>query len=180
VLILLKKLYKYAYLFFIMGKGLVIGIIVIVVLALLLILAFSGGDTSADTDDNDSGDDLGDSDGSSGGDDDTGGTDAPQTHMVEMSSSGFSPSSLTVGIGDIVVFTAIDGSNRWPASALHPTHAVYPESTGTCAVIGGSDFDACGGIANGDSWPFTFNEVGSWGYHDHLSPGTTGSITVVG
>ena len=127
--------------------GIVIAIIVI------LVLVFSLGNLDGD-DGNDAG--------------------APQSYTVEMSSAGFSPSSLTINAGDIVVFVAVDGSNRWPASAFHPTHTVYPESGGCI----GSAFDACQGIANGDSYPFVFNEVGSWGYHDHLSPGKTGTITV--
>ncbi len=57
---------------------------------------------------------------------------------------------------------------------MHPTHTKYPE-TGGCI---GSKFDACKGYAPGTNWEFTFNEVGVWGFHDHLYPQFTGKITV--
>jgi len=165
-----------------MGKGLIIGIIVAIIVILVLVFSLGnfGGQETTTTDtsgtDNVGDDTVLDDDGGDAVDDDSGGdnggTDAPQTYTVEMSSAGFSPSSLTINVGDIVVFVAVGGSNRWPASAVHPTHNVYPESTGACPIIGGSDFDACGTVAT--SYPFTFNEIGSWGYHDHLSPGKTG------
>jgi len=157
--------------------------VVIVLLVLWWVIAGFGGDEGAIVTIDDNGGLVDDSGGDVGvdGDNDDGGSDgddagAPQTYTIEISSAGFSPSSLTINVRDIVVFVAVDGSNRWPASAVHPTHIVYPEGGGCI----GSAFDSCEGIANGDSWPFTFNEVGSWGYHDHLSPGKTGLITVVG
>lgn len=182
-LILLKKLYKYEYLILLMGKGLVIGIIIAIIVILVLVFSLGNfGSQETTTTDTDNVGDTGDGtvldgdDGGDTGDDDSDGDDAgaPQSYTVEISSAGFSPSSLTINAGDIVVFVAVDGSNRWPASAFHPTHTAYPEGGGCI----GSAFDACQEIANGDSYPFVFNEVGSWGYHDHLSPGKTGTIIV--
>lgn len=101
----------------------------------------------------------------------------PTTHVVEMSSSGFSPASIEIKKGDTVNFVAID-SGIWPASALHPTHTVYPGSGIT--KCGGDDkiFDACEGVGQGGTFSFTFNEVGDWKYHDHLNPSRTGSVVV--
>lgn len=99
-------------------------------------------------------------------------TSEPKT--VEITSTGFSPSSLTIKAGDTVTFANKDSSLHWPASAVHPTHSVYSESGGCI----GSKFDACKGLAQGESWSFAFNQKGTWGYHDHLNPGLTGTIIV--
>src|SRR3989344_2395368 len=71
-------------------------------------------------------------------------------------------------------FIIMDEGTYWPASASHPSHTVYP-TTGGCI---GSTFDACKGLAQGESFDFTFNEAGEWKYHDHLNPGRTGTIIV--
>ena len=95
------------------------------------------------------------------------------THTVEITSSGFSPSSLTIKAGDTVTWTNKGTSMRRPASNFHPTHTIYPE-TGGCV---GSKFDACANLANGESFSFIFTQMGTWGYHDHIGTGS-GSITV--
>lgn len=99
-------------------------------------------------------------------------TSEPKT--VEITSTVFSPISMTIKAGDTLTFVNKDSSFHWPASAVHPTHSVYPESGGCI----GSKFDACKGLAQGESWSFTFNQKGTWGYHDHLNPGLTGTIIV--
>ncbi|MBI4894231.1 MAG: hypothetical protein HY833_00650 [Candidatus Aenigmarchaeota archaeon] len=106
--------------------------------------------------------------------------EASAAHVVEMSSSGFSPDSLTVKAGETVTFLAVDGSNRWPASAFHPTHTVYPGSNIEKCGTSEKDaiFDSCGGIADGKSWSFTFGEKGSWNYHDHDDSKVFGKIIV--
>ncbi|MEK9184849.1 MAG: hypothetical protein AAB866_01640 [Patescibacteria group bacterium] len=102
-------------------------------------------------------------------------TTTPRTYTIEILSSGFSPSTLTINSGDVVTWTNRDSySSHWPASAIHPAHSVYPE-TGGCI---GSKFDACQGLSNGETYSFTFNEKGTWKYHDHLNPSETGTIIV--
>jgi len=96
------------------------------------------------------------------------------THTVEVTSAGFSPSSLTINAGETVVFVNRDSSPHWPASDVHPTHQAYPEPGGCI----GSKFDACRPLAQGESFSFTFNQRGSWRYHDHLNPSSTGTIVV--
>jgi len=107
---------------------------------------------------------------------------APMNVTVEMSSNGFSPSPTTIKIGGTITFKNMDVIlDHWPASAMHPTHTVYPGSgIDKC----GSDeqptiFDACRGISPGNEWSFTFNSVGEWNYHDHLSTSLFGKIIVV-
>lgn len=111
-----------------------------------------------------------------GHDDDHG---PPQEHIIEMSANGYSPSSLTIHHGDTVTWTNIDGTPNWPASAQHPTHTVYPGSSITKCP---SDeiFDACRALDQGESYSFTFDEVGEWFYHNHVDASQFGSITVEG
>ena len=94
--------------------------------------------------------------------------------FVTYTDTGFSPSVLRVKVGDAVVFTNASSGTMWPASASHPTHKVYP-TTGGCL---GSTFDACRGFEPGTSWTFRFDFAGTWGYHNHLHPSSTGTIIV--
>lgn len=100
---------------------------------------------------------------------------------VEMSDTGFSPSQVTITRGSSVTFVSKGTSNYWPASAVHPTHQVYPGSDiQKCNTPEQSNiFDACRGLKQGESWSFTFNVAGNWKYHDHLNPGLRGGVEVV-
>ena len=103
-----------------------------------------------------------------------------KTNTIEMTSAGFSPNELTINQGGTVTWINKDSKGHWPASAKHPTHTVYPGSDiGKC----GSDeqdkiFDACQGIKQGESWSFTFDEKGTWAYHDHINTKLFGKIIV--
>jgi|SRR3989344_6392860 len=99
---------------------------------------------------------------------------------VTYTDEGFSPSPLTIKVGESVEFKNVSSRETWPASAMHPEHTVYP---GTDIKKCGTDdstqmFDACGGVVPGGSWTFTFNEKGEWGYHDHLNAKYFGKIVV--
>ncbi|HLC64512.1 MAG TPA: plastocyanin/azurin family copper-binding protein [Candidatus Nanoarchaeia archaeon] len=94
---------------------------------------------------------------------------------IEVTSSGFSPNSITINSGDTVTWINKDSAPHWPASAMHPTHLLYPE-TGGCI---GSKFDACGEIPPGGSWSFTFSQKGEWKYHDHINPGSMFGTVIV-
>lgn len=89
--------------------------------------------------------------------------------IVEITSTGFSPNTLTINAGDKVIFVNKDGAPHWPASAVHPTHCEYKG----CGV-----FDARKGLAQDESYPMVFDVTGSWKYHDHLNPGMTGIVVV--
>ena len=86
--------------------------------------------------------------------------------IVEITPSGFSPKTLTINMGDKVTWINKGSRSVWPASANHPTHTIYPE------------FDSLGTLNTGESYSFTFENVGTWGYHDHLSPSMRGTIVV--
>lgn len=96
---------------------------------------------------------------------------------VAYTDAGYSPSSVTIKKGQAVRFVNNSTSQDvWPASAVHPTHSVYPEKSALDCL--GSSFDACKGLKPGESWEFTFNSVGEWRYHDHLHPSKTGTVVV--
>ncbi len=85
---------------------------------------------------------------------------------VELKASGFTPSSIIVQKGDTVIFTTTLKKPFWPASDPHPIHSIFPS------------FDPKRPIDGKETWSFTFSEVGTWRYHDHLSPESIGAITV--
>ncbi len=106
--------------------------------------------------------------------------DGSKAYTIEMTSSGFAPNNLEINKGDSVTWATKDSGSYWPASAMHPTHTVYPGSD--IKKCGTSDeesiFDACKALGEGESFTFTFNEEGSWGYHDHVNSGKFGKIIV--
>ncbi len=87
--------------------------------------------------------------------------------MINMTATGFEPATVTVKKGTKVTFVNKDTVPHWPASAPHPTHTDLP------------GFDALKGIATGASYSFTFTQVGTWKFHDHLIPNKFGSVIVV-
>ena len=54
--------------------------------------------------------------------------------VVTYTDEGYSPKELTVKKGDIVTFANMSSMPMWTASAMHPTHTVYP----------GTDIKNCG------------------------------------
>lgn len=100
--------------------------------------------------------------------------------VVSITPSGFSPKSVEVLQGQTIVFINQDTKVHWPASAVHPTHRVYPESDiEKCKTEEKNKiFDACRGLKQGEEFRFTFNERGTWNYHDHVVSGVFGTITV--
>lgn len=103
-----------------------------------------------------------------------------KTYVIEITSEGFIPKSLEITAGDSITWINEGVEKSWPASAVHPSHTNYPGSGISKCGTDQSDeiFDACKGLANGESWSFTFNEVGTWNYHDHLNSEHFGTIIV--
>ncbi|MBI5223493.1 hypothetical protein HY990_03650 [Candidatus Micrarchaeota archaeon] len=93
---------------------------------------------------------------------------------IEITKNGFVPKILNITVGDTVTFINKDDRPHWPASANHPTHAQYPEEGGCI----GSKFDSCGPLKSGETFSFTFNQPGLWGYHDHTDSSLTGTVIV--
>lgn len=95
-------------------------------------------------------------------------SEAPSETRVTIDADGnFSPASAKVKKDRKVIWTNRSQHSVWPASALHPTHQVYP------------GFDALRGIGFGEEYSFKFDRLGTWIYHDHLNPSKTGTVEVV-
>ncbi|MBP6944730.1 cupredoxin domain-containing protein [Patescibacteria group bacterium] len=86
--------------------------------------------------------------------------------LVEMSENGFKPAQLTIKKNTIVRFKNVGQTGMWPASGPHPNHTDY------------QDFDARRTVKPGEVYEFRFKNVGTWSFHDHLSPGLMGRIVV--
>lgn len=91
--------------------------------------------------------------------------------------NGFSPQEITVRRGATVTWRNQGGGNMWVGSAQHPTHVVYSGTTLAehCDDAVDVSFDQCG---NGNSYSFTFDKVGTWGYHNHSNASHFGRVIV--
>ena len=82
----------------------------------------------------------------------------PTTHYIDIQGYAFSPSSITINVGDTIVWTNYDSASHTVTS-----------NDGT--------FDS-GSIANGNTFSFTFTSAGTFDYYCAPHPGMTGSVTV--
>ncbi len=101
-------------------------------------------------------------------------------NIITLTDSGYSPATITIKKGETVVWKNESKGLMWTASAMHPTHKVYP---GTDITACGTQtllpmFDACAGVASGQSWSFIFKNVGTWKYHNHLNSKQFGTVVV--
>ncbi|BCX15736.1 MAG: hypothetical protein KatS3mg097_628 [Candidatus Parcubacteria bacterium] len=105
---------------------------------------------------------------------------SPSEITIKITNSGFEPKEVTISRGTKVTWINESDNSSWPASAVHPTHKVYPgsgiEKCGTPEQV--NIFDACKSLSKGESWSFVFNEIGEWYYHDHVNPSLKGEINV--
>lgn len=103
------------------------------------------------------------------------------TLVVHMEENSFTPQQIEITTGTKVIFENTSATPHWPASDIHPTHTLYPGSgiekcgTDQAATI----FDACGPIPPGEIYAFTFQEEGTWRFHDHLAAQIVGKVVVV-
>ncbi|MBI2018190.1 cupredoxin domain-containing protein [Candidatus Daviesbacteria bacterium] len=86
-------------------------------------------------------------------------------NAVQISSSGFSPKSIAIKVGETVTWMNNDNTNHTVYSAGHPTHLTYPPLN-------------LGTIKPGRQVSLEFPKAGTYQYHDHLNPSLTGSVTV--
>lgn len=86
---------------------------------------------------------------------------------VDLTDNGFSPASVTIKKGETVKFVNKSTGPMGVASNPHPTHTDYP------------GFDQNKSASQGQKeYDFTFEKVGTWGYHNHLNPSVTGTVVV--
>lgn len=86
--------------------------------------------------------------------------------FVTYTDSGYTPNTLTVKKGTLVTFVNQSGKGMWTASAVHPTHQLLP------------GFDELKEVAKGGLYEYTFVKVGTWKYHNHVSPSDLGTVIV--
>lgn len=101
-------------------------------------------------------------------------------NMITYTDSGYVPSTITIKKGETVIWKNESSNSMWTASAMHPLHKAYPgtdiTACGTQTLI--PMFDSCVGVSSGQSWSFIFNNVGTWGYHNHLDASKFGKVVV--
>ncbi len=78
----------------------------------------------------------------------------------------FSPASVEIKKGETVLFLNKSSVNMWVASNPHPAHTIL------------SSFDQFVGSKPGTTYQYTFDEIGTWRYHDHINPNKGGMIVV--
>lgn len=88
------------------------------------------------------------------------------THTVSYTDQGYSPSTVTINAGDTVTFVNNSSGGMWTASNPHPVHTDF------------SAFDAKKSYGPGTSYSFTFTTAGTYGFHNHVHPSSTGSVVV--
>lgn len=101
-------------------------------------------------------------------------------NIITYTDSGYVPNTITIKKGETVIWKNESGMKMWTASAVHPTHKAY---SGTDIAACGTQtllpmFDACAGIVSGQSWSFKFDNMGTWGYHNHSNASHWGKVVV--
>ena len=89
-----------------------------------------------------------------------------EQNIVTYTDEGFSPLILRVKKGDTVTFKNTSTTGLWVASNPHPTHTDLP------------GLDADHTLINGETYMYTFTQIGSWGFHNHLNSRFQGTIVV--
>ena len=89
----------------------------------------------------------------------------PPRKEVIAEKNGFSPQTLTIKKGDTVLWINKSGKNVTVNSDSHPTHNLYK-------------FLNKGEFASGSSVQVTFEQEGTFTYHNHLNPSQKGTIVV--
>ncbi len=85
---------------------------------------------------------------------------------VRLTDNGFEPKEITVKSGESVTFVNVSVKGMWVASAVHPTHQVL------------AGFDQKTSVAKGGTYVYTFAKVGTWKFHNHVSPEMVGIAIV--
>src|SRR3989344_8401980 len=99
---------------------------------------------------------------------------------ITMDDNGFSPNEVIIKAGQKVEWINKSSRDFWPASNIHPTHSLYPDSSIFKCLTPDEPtiFDSCRPVTSGKSYSFTFGYKGEWRYHDHLRANKTGIIRV--
>ncbi len=85
---------------------------------------------------------------------------------VTMTGSGYEPAEVAIRAGESVRWTNDSQWPMWVASDPHPSHD------------GLKGFDQRQLLRRGQTYQFTFEQAGTYGYHDHLNPAKRGTVRV--
>ena len=91
--------------------------------------------------------------------------DTSTNYQVFIRNFQFKPDSLTIKADDTVTWINDDSINHIVASNPHPVHTDL------------HDFES-ETLRQGDNYTYTFDKIGTWGYHCHLHSTMTGTISV--
>lgn len=97
--------------------------------------------------------------------------EAPVKATIVYTDEGFSPQKVTIAQGGEVEFVNRSSMPLWVASNPHPEHTDYPEFN-TPKILGDRMPDMKDGTR------FTFQKVGSWGFHNHTASGDATEVAV--
>lgn len=92
-------------------------------------------------------------------------TPATNSPTIQISSSGYSPATLTVAVGATVTWTNTGNTMANVSSDPHPQHTTYPPLN-------------LGIIKPGASESLQFDTPGTYTFHNHLNATQTGTIIV--
>ncbi len=90
----------------------------------------------------------------------------PADNLVLVQNGKFVPATITVKKGTEVTWVNKDPDSCWIASDPHPIHTGY------------TGFDSGKGMKQDETYKFTFQKTGTFGYHDHLNITDTGKVIV--
>jgi plastocyanin len=90
---------------------------------------------------------------------------AREENTVVLTSDGFSPKTLTVSVGEEVVWVNNSGGSATVDSSVHPTHRDHPELN-------------LGTFEDGEEHKLVFDKPGTYNYHDHLNASRFGTVVV--
>lgn len=85
--------------------------------------------------------------------------------IVNITSKGFEPKTLTIGVDTTVTWINKSGSVVSINSDPHPVHTAYPPLN-------------LGTVDDSKSVSLIFDKPGTYGYHNHLQPSQKGTIIV--
>ena len=88
-----------------------------------------------------------------------------ETQTVILTSSGFSPATVTIKAGGKVVWKNQSGEVATVNSAPHPIHTNYPPLN-------------LGSFQDGETLELIFSKAGTYGYHNHLNSSQKGTVIV--
>jgi plastocyanin len=95
--------------------------------------------------------------------------------IIVYGTNGFSPETITINKGQTVRWVNQSNMPMWIASTNDATHTGYPGSATSECGTGSSMFNQC---VEGNTFSFTFNETGTWAYHNHSRNSDMGTIVV--